>query len=309
MVRDHNLYATPQELLWAAGYQTKYEGTTLIGTKGDTRVKYNLQRGSLEINENHKVKKYDVKLENFDHKDVVRVSSFLNKLPDTDVEWDQRKGTLEINTSTFDDWENRTGSFIFAALGEMAVEFAFSDVKTLFDPKASNTEKTVAAASLLPTGKALKIPAVAALLTRFGGDGEHVLRMANLGSNVGEALAESKKAVLFEGNSNWGWKHIKDLHVGDPNRLPRGKTIFPSAMSERDIMNLIMDQLNKVNKPTAQEFMRNNAGTYDLNDVYDITFSQEKHGIKSLRIVVNHNLGTITTAYPLSGSKVREGRL
>lgn len=74
-------------------------------------------------------------------------------------------------------------------------------------------------------------------------------------------------------------------------------------------MNLIMDQLNKVNKPTAQEFMRNNAGTYDLNDVYDITFSQEKHGIKSLRIVVNHNLGTITTAYPLSGSKVREGRL
>lgn len=309
MVRDHNLYATPQELLWAAGYQTKYEGTTLIGTKGDTRVKYNLQRGSLEINENHKVKKYDVKLENFDHKDVVRVSSFLNKLPDTDVEWDQRKGTLEINTSTFDDWENRAGSFIFAALGEMAVEFAFSDVKTLFDPKASKTEKTVAAASLLPTGKALKIPAVAALLTRFGGDGEHVLRMANLGSNVGEALAESKKAVLFEGNSNWGWKHIKDLHVGDPNRLPRGKTIFPSAMSERDIMNLIMDQLNKVNKPTAQEFMRNNAGTYDLNDVYDITFSQEKHGIKSLRIVVNHNLGTITTAYPLSGSKVREGRL
>jgi hypothetical protein len=309
MVRDHKLFATPQELLWAAGFQTKYEGTTLIGTKGDTRVRYNLQKGSLEINENHKVKKSDVKLENFDHKDVVSVSSFLNKLPDTDVDWDQRKGTLDIDTSTFDNWENRAGSFIFAALAEMAVEFVFSDVKTLFDPKATKTEKTIAGASLIPAGKALKIPAVAALLTRFGGDGEHVLRMANLGGNVGEALAESKKAVLFEGNSNWGWKHIKAGHVGDPNRISKDKSIFPSAMSERDIMNLIMDQLNKVNKPTSQKFVENNAGTFDLNDVYDITFSQEKHGIKSIRIVVNQNLGTITTAYPLSGSKVVKGRL
>ncbi|MFL0504184.1 hypothetical protein ACH0B5_00420 [Ureibacillus sp. 179-F W5.1 NHS] len=44
-----------------------------------------------------------------------------------------------------------------AQLGDLAYDFLFGDIETLFDPNASLSDKAIAAAFMLPIGKLIQV--------------------------------------------------------------------------------------------------------------------------------------------------------
>jgi hypothetical protein len=86
--------------------------------------------------------------------------------------------------------------------------------------------------SLFPAGKVTKAGKLFNFLKKYGkGD------IADAVAGMGKVLKHNSKAVLMEGTSSNGWKHIVENHITGKS----GKTLFPKHMGEGEIKNLIME--------------------------------------------------------------------
>jgi len=181
------------------------------------------------------------------------------------------------------EWLKKAGSFALEA-AEAGLNFlVLDDIRTLFNPNASKTDKIISLVSLFPAGKVTKAGKLYALLKKYG-KGE----MVDALSKMGNVLKYNSKAVLMEGNSKEGWKHIVENHIiGKP-----GKSLFPKHMEEAQIKNLIMEC---VEKGSVFKKQRDGAIVY--------LYRPNKYGISEMLTVVDSN-GIIRTSFPTNGTSV-----
>lgn len=120
----------------------------------------------------------------------------------------EEKNNGKLRTSGVLQWVKGASKFAKDAL-KAGVDFlVLDDIKTIFNPNASKTDKALAAVMLFPAGKVLKTGKVVDLL-KVSGKKEVVSAY----SGLGKILKHNSRGILFEGKGDKGWAHIKNGHI------------------------------------------------------------------------------------------------
>ena len=180
-------------------------------------------------------------------------------------------------------WLQKAGEFLLDAAKEGLDFLVLDDIRTLFDPNSSNTEKIISLVALFPAGKVVKAGKIFDLLKKYG-KGEIV----DVVAGMGKVLKYNSRAILMEGNSKEGWKHIVDGHVIGK----KGKTLFPKHMGEGEIKNLIMESVEKGGIRTKHP-----------DGTMEYVYNPNKYGISEMITIVSKD-GIIRTSYPTKGISV-----
>lgn len=194
---------------------------------------------------------------------------------------------------TAKNWANSTVSWLKKA-GEFAVDAAkagldflvLDDIKTIFNPNSSVTSKGVALVSLFPAGKVVKSGKLFELLKKAGKSSQ-----IDAFAGLGKIQKHNSKGILLDGNSSTGWDHIYKRHVSGTSAT-KGTTLFPKALGDAQIKNLVMESLEKGTLKSTHT---------DGTKVY--TYNPKKHGISEMTTVVTKD-NIIKTSYPTSGTSV-----
>jgi len=136
-------------------------------------------------------------------------------------------------------WLKRAGQFAVDAAKEGINFLVLDDVRTIFNPNAGITEKGVALVSLFPAGKVVKSGKLFELLRKAGKSAD-----VDAFAGLGKIQKFNARGILLDGNSSTGWEHIYKRHVAGTT-ANRGTTLFPRALGDAQIKNLIMESLEK----------------------------------------------------------------
>ncbi|MCR8854592.1 hypothetical protein [Lysinibacillus fusiformis] len=183
-------------------------------------------------------------------------------------------------------WLKDAGNFVKNAVKEGIDFLVLDDVKTIFNPDAGALDKSIAAISLFPAGKVVKSGKIYKLLKNA--DKNHVV---DAFSGLGKIQKFNSKGILMEGNSSTGWEHIYKRHVSG-KAATKGTTLFPKALGDSQIKNLVMESLEK---GTLQSTHSNGTRVY--------TYNPNKYGISEMTTVVTKD-NIIKTSYPVKGTSV-----
>ncbi|WOV86991.1 hypothetical protein QWT69_14100 [Sporosarcina oncorhynchi] len=182
-------------------------------------------------------------------------------------------------------WLKQAGQFALDGAKAGLDFLVIDDIKTLFNPNSSVTDKGIALVSLFPAGKVVKAGSLASLLIKSG-KGAQVTAFEGLG----KVLKHNSKGILLDGNSKTGWEHIVKGHITG-TIAKKGDTLFPKALGEAQVKNLVMESLEKGKLITLA----------DGTKVY--TYNPQKHGISGMTTVVTKD-NIIKTSYPTAGTSV-----
>lgn len=200
----------------------------------------------------------------------------------------EEKNNGKLRTSGVFQWVKDASKFAKDAL-KAGVDFlVLDDIKTIFNPNASKTDKALAAVMLFPAGKVLKTGKVVDLLTASGKK-----EVVSAYAGLGKILKHNSRGVLFEGSGKKGWKHIKNGHIKGIG-AKKGDTFYPKHLKESEIKNIIMTSLKK-GKYKGKSKNGNKSYQYKIN----------KYGIKNMKVIVDKN-NIIVTAYPMDGKSVKK---
>jgi len=110
-------------------------------------------------------------------------------------------------------------------------------------------------------------------------------------AGLGKIQKFNAKGILLDGNSSTGWEHIYKRHVAGTT-ANRGTTLFPRALGDAQIKNLIMESLEKGTLKSTHE-----------NGMKIFTYRPRKYGISEMTTVVTKD-NIIKTSYPNGGTSV-----
>lgn len=207
---------------------------------------------------------------------AARASAKTTSWVDTALNW--AKSTVS--------WLKRAGQFAVDAAKEGIDFLVLDDVRTIFNPNAGITEKGIALVSLFPAGKVVKSGKLFALLKKSGKSAE-----IDAFAGLGKIQKFNAKGILLDGNSGTGWEHIYKRHVAGTT-ANRGTTLFPRALGDAQIKNLIMESLEKGTLKSTHE-----------NGMKIYTYRPRKYGISEMTTVVTKD-NIIKTSYPNGGTSV-----
>ena len=115
---------------------------------------------------------------------------------------------------------------------------------------------------------------------------------------------QTVRATLYDGNTSYGYQHIRVRHITGEKTNPGGITSFfpvgyevrpgvstPGLMQEDEVVSLIRNAVVKGAKQSQ-------GGRFVAN------YNPGAYGISNVLVVVDSDDGTIITAYPTAGSAV-----
>lgn len=207
---------------------------------------------------------------------TARASVRPNSWVDTALDW--AKSTVS--------WLKKAGQFAVDAAKEGINFLVLDDVRTIFNPNAGITEKGVALVSLFPAGKVVKSGKLFELLRKAGKSAD-----VDAFAGLGKIQKFNAKGILLDGDSRTGWEHIYNRHVAGTT-ANRGTTLFPRALGDAQIKNLIMESLEKGTLESTH---------LDGTKIY--TYRPRKYGISEMTTIVTKD-NIIRTSYPNSGTSV-----
>jgi len=201
------------------------------------------------------------------------------------------KSTSWVNTAlnwakSTVSWLKRAGQFAVDAAKEGINFLVLDDVRTIFNPNAGITEKGVALVSLFPAGKVVKSGKLFELLRKAGKSAD-----VDAFAGLGKIQKFNARGILLDGNSGTGWEHIYKRHVAGTT-ANRGTTLFPRALGDAQIKNLIMESLEKGTLNSTHE-----------NGMKIYKYRPRKYGISEMTTVVTKD-NIIKTSYPNGGTSV-----
>ena len=110
-------------------------------------------------------------------------------------------------------------------------------------------------------------------------------------AGLGKIQKFNARGILLDGDSRTGWEHIYKRHVAGTT-ANRGTTLFPRALGDAQIKNLIMESLEKGTLESSHD---------DGTKIY--TYRPKKFGISKMTTIVTKD-NIIKTSYPNDGTSV-----